>query len=121
MCYGSEFTDRFGGAFWARRERGTGHHAFDRVCAAHRIVHKLTRPYRPQTNGMVERFNRRISEALAKKSAVATNAGRNRFDTPEQRNDFIKRFVDDYDRTRLRCLHYQAPNERLANLTGHNT
>jgi transposase InsO family protein len=118
---GAEFTDRFGGAFYQTRKTGTGDHAFDRVCRAHRIKHKLTRPYHPQTNGMVERFNRRIGDALAAHPASGTNAGRNRFASTQQRDDFIRRFVHDYNRTRLRCLDYQAPDERLVILTGHNT
>jgi transposase InsO family protein len=118
---GAEFTDRFGGAFYQTRKTGTGDHAFDRVCRAHRIKHKLTRPYHPQTNGMVERFNRRIGDALAAHPASGTNAGRNRFASHQQRDDFIRTFVQDYNRTRLRCLDYQAPDERLVILTGHNT
>lgn len=118
---GAEFTDRFGGAFYQTRKTGTGNHAFDRVCRARRIKHKLTRPYHPQTNGMVERFNRRIGEALATHPPSHTNACRNRFASCQQRNDFIQTFVQDYNRTRLRCLDYQAPTERLAILTGHNT
>lgn len=118
---GSEFTDRFGGARWTTRHRGTGKHAFDKVCAAHGIKHKLTRPYRPQTNGKVERFNRRLGEALASVPANGKNAGRNRFTTHAERNAFIKTFVDNYNRTRLRSLGYKAPLEELINLTGHNT
>jgi len=59
---GKEFTDRF----CATGERApTGQHAFDQVCTAHAIEHRLIAPRRPQTNGMVERFNGRISEVLA--------------------------------------------------------
>jgi transposase len=118
---GSEFTDRFGDARWRRRRDGTGRHAFDRVCARHRITHKLTRPYRPQTNGVVERFNRRLSEALRAVAANGRNAGRNRFDNHAERNAFILRTVDAYNRTRLKCLGYKAPTQCLANLTEHNT
>ncbi len=62
---GSEFTDRF--AVDKKRkphDKPSGQHPFDRACAGHRIDHRLTRPFRPQTNGMVERFNRRIGEHL---------------------------------------------------------
>ena len=118
---GTEFTDRFGGAFYTRRTAGTGQHAFDRVCAAHGIRHKLTRPYRPQTNGMVERFNRRIAEALASRPALADNAGRNRFASHDERNAFIHDVVARYNRRRLRCVDYTAPLEHLANLTKHYT
>ncbi|WP_028484082.1 IS481 family transposase [Thioalkalivibrio sp. ALE17] len=58
---GKEFTDRF--AATGEREP-TGHHPFDRLCAEHGIEHRLIRPKRPQTNGMVERFNGRIADLL---------------------------------------------------------
>jgi len=118
---GSEFTDRFGDARWRKREHGTGAHPFDRVCARHRLRHKLTRPYHPQTNGMAERFNRRLSEALRAHPRAKTNLGKNRFEHHAQRDAFILTFVADYNRTRLRCLGYKAPAEIIANLPGHNT
>jgi transposase InsO family protein len=50
---GKAFTDRlFGRA--ARSE--SGRHEFDQLCQALGIEHRLTRPRRPQTNGMVERY-----------------------------------------------------------------
>ena len=118
---GSEFTDRFGDARWRKRQRGTGRHPFDRVCQRHGVRHKLTQPYRPQTNGMVERFNRRLAEAIRNHPRTTANLGKNRFDDHAQRNAFIHAVVNDYNRTRLRCLAYQAPAEALANLPGHNT
>ncbi|MGL5785179.1 MAG: hypothetical protein ACRCYZ_07000 [Alphaproteobacteria bacterium] len=36
-------------------------------CKAFEVKHNLTKIRRPQTNGMVERFNRRINEAISKK------------------------------------------------------
>lgn len=118
---GSEFTDRFGGARWGQRTRGTGRHAFDRVCAAHGIAHRLTRPFHPQTNGMVERFNRRLAELIRTRPGTRANEGKNKFTSHAERDAFLHAFVDSYNRTRLKCLDYQAPAERLANLTGHNT
>lgn len=41
------------------------------LLAAARIAHKRTRPYRPQTNGKVERFNRTLLEELANEGVRA--------------------------------------------------
>ena len=58
---GKEFTDRL---FGSREKKPSGEHEFDQLCAALGIEHRLTRPRRPQTNGMVERFNGRIADIL---------------------------------------------------------
>lgn len=55
---GKEFTDRL---FGSRSRQPTGVHEFDRLCQALGIEHRLTKPKTPQTNGMVERFNGRLS------------------------------------------------------------
>ncbi len=120
---GSEFTDRFGdGSKAGHAARPTGRHAFDRLCAEHGIRHRLTRPYRPQTNGMAERFNRRIGEAMGAKPKVHDNSRHGtRFASHAERAIFLKDFVYAYNRTRLRCLDYKAPLEVLTNLNQHNT
>ena len=38
----------------------------ENLCEKFRIKHKLSSPYHPQTNGLVERFNRTLCETLAK-------------------------------------------------------
>lgn len=111
---GTEFTDRFGGA---RTGIPTGGHPFDVVCKHYKIIHKLTKPFSPQTNGMVERFNRRISEAIRSKPSIATNQGKNKFASHDERNEFIMKFSTSYNKTRLRCLYYKSPQEVLANLS----
>ena len=120
---GSEFTDRFAdGSKAGHRARPSGDHPFDRVCAEAGITHKLTRPYRPQTNGMAERFNRRLGEAMAARPPVRDNARhKTRFASHAERAAFLHAFVRDYNRTRLRCLTYKAPLEVLTNLTKDNT
>jgi len=70
--------------FITRGERThTGAHAFDELCQALEIEHRLTKPRHPQTNGMVERFNGRISEVLAT----------HRFDSHEALEATIQRYV----------------------------
>jgi transposase len=44
----------------------TMRHPFDRVCDAHGIEHRLTRPYHPWTNGQAERMNRTVKDATTK-------------------------------------------------------
>lgn len=113
---GSEFTDRF--AEGKKDGKPTGHHPFDQVCQSHNIKHKLTKPYHPQTNGMVERFNRRLNQVLRKAPIANPNNSRNNhFTTHEQRNRFIKNFVKNYNNTRLRSIQYQTPNQLLSNHT----
>ena len=58
---GKAFTDRL---FGLRKRAATGQHEFDRLCADLGIEHRLTPPMRPQTNGMVKRFNGRIEDVL---------------------------------------------------------
>lgn len=117
---GAEFTDRFGAIRWHTDSKPTGKHAFDLICRWYDIDHRLTRPFHPQTNGMAERFNRRLADALRNHPASG-NAGKNKFASHANRDAFLHAFVDSYNKTRLRCLDYKAPAEALANLTGHNT
>jgi len=38
--------------------------AFETACVAQGVAHRLTRPYTPRTNGMVERFNGRVQREV---------------------------------------------------------
>jgi len=59
---GLEFTDK-----WARGKGVvSGNHKFDIECSEDEIEHRLTAPYTPQTNGMVERVNGTIKNATIK-------------------------------------------------------
>ncbi len=93
---GKEFTDRF----CATGERDpTGRHRFDRVCDNNRIEHRLIRPRHPQTNGMVERFNGRISEVLAT----------TRFDAAANLEETLIRYV--------RLYNHQIPQKALGHIS----
>lgn len=118
---GVEFTDRFADDK-PRKPKGqpSGEHPFDKLCTSCAIRHRLARPFRPQTNGLVERFNRRLAEAIHAHPPAPGHQGKNRFASHHQRDDFLNAFVDSYNKTRLRCLGYKAPRER-DNLSGHNT
>ena len=84
---GREFTDRL----FASRERvPSGEHEFDRLCASLGIEHRLTKPRTPRTprtNGMVERFNGRISEVLRG----------HRFDSSLSLRQTLERYVELYN------------------------
>jgi transposase-like protein len=118
---GKEFSDRF----CATGERTpTGQHAFDQVCAEHAIEHRLIKPGHPQTNGMVERFNGRISEVLKT----------TRFRSGEHLRETLTRYVKVYNQfIPQRALNHSTPiaalkqwhrehpelfNKRPYNLTG---
>ncbi len=117
---GSEFTDRFAVDMRDKpHDRPSGRHPFDRLCAKHQIEHRLTKPFHPQTNGLLERFNRRIVEAIARQPK--RGSANRLFASHAERDAFLLGFVNDYNRTRLKCLGYRAPNQALANPTGHNT
>ena len=58
---------------------------------------------------MVERFNRRINEAIAQRGKISDNSGKNTFHSHPERNSYIINFVEAYNRTALQCLNYRAP------------
>ena len=118
---GKEFTDRFCAT---GKRKPTGTHLFDKLCARHGIDHRLIKPRHPQTNGMVERFNGRISEVLAT----------TRFDSAQSLEQTITRYVRLYNHTipqralghitpvaALKQWHQQHPEiftKRVYNLSG---
>ena len=71
------------------RERLSG---FDKTCRRLGIRHQLTRPYRPQTNGKVERFHRTVDDELYRKLSFLTN---------EERADALRQWLVTYNTKRL--------------------
>jgi transposase InsO family protein len=59
---GLEFTDKF----VSKNKKPTGNHQFDLRCNKDNIDHRLTAPFTPQTNGMVERVNGTIKNKTIK-------------------------------------------------------
>lgn len=53
-----------GPEFGPRDSKRKSEHPFERLCMEMGIKHRHTRPYRPQTNGKVERFWRTLNEDL---------------------------------------------------------
>ena len=93
---GKEFTDRFRPS--GEREP-TGKHVFDRKCAENGIEHRLIKPRRPQTNGMVERFNGRVSEIL----------DQTRFESSKEIKETLMRY--------LRVYNHHIPQKNIGHIT----
>lgn len=97
---GSQFTDRF----TSQEKRATGEHTFDLACASLGIEHRLSPPRHPQTNGMVERFNGRISE-LVKQT---------RFDSAAELEATLEHYLKVYNHhIPQRALNHQPPIQAL--------
>ena len=97
---GSEFTDRL----FNRDKHPSGEHEFDLLCQALGVEHRLTQPRRPQTNGMVERFNGRIADVLAT----------HRFDSALDLQQTLERYIWLYNhQVPQKALNHLAPIQAL--------
>lgn len=76
------------------------------------LVHTRTRPYRPATNGKVERFNRTLLDEWAYARLWKSDAARART---------LDRFVHRYNHHRHHTAIGGPPAGRVTNLAGHNT
>ena len=80
-------------------------HLFDRVCLAHGIQHRLTKPNHPWTNGQVERMNRTIKE---------DTVHRYHYDSHDQLQTHLQNFLNAYNfARRLKTLKGLTPYEFL--------
>jgi transposase InsO family protein len=86
---------------------------FHRVLDQYGIGHRLIRPYRPQTNGKVERYNRTLLDEWAYASA---------FRTGDERKAALTTWLNEYNYTRPHhSLAGKPPASRVNNLPGHYT
>ena len=88
-------------------------HAWRDTCAELAVVHKRTRPYRPQTNGKIERFHRTLTDGWAYAR---------RYDTETARRDALQPWMHFYNHHRAHsATGGQPPITRLTNLPGHHS
>jgi transposase InsO family protein len=80
-------------------------------CAQLGIRHTRTRPYRPATNGKVERFNRTLTEEWAYARLWTSETSRTRG---------LDRFLHRYNHHRHHTAIGGPPSSRVTNLAGHN-
>ena len=77
------------------------------------IVHKRTRPYRPQTNGKIERFHRTLADEWAYATAYASDAER-----AAAYPEWLHRYNHHRGHT---ALGGRPPASRVTNLSGQNS
>lgn len=88
-------------------------HLWRETCHELGIVHKRTRPYRPQTNGKIERFHRTLAEGWAFTKFYSSDA---------QRLAALPGWVHTYNHHRPHsAIGKQPPITRLDNLAGHHS
>ncbi|WP_083516299.1 IS481 family transposase [Aeromicrobium erythreum] len=87
-------------------------HAWTAACTELEIVPKKTRPYRPQTNGKIERFHRTLADGWAYA----------RFDSCEsERRTALPNWIHSYNHHRTHSAIGGPPISRINNLPGHHT
>lgn len=83
------------------------------ACAELGITHKRTRPYRPQTNGKIERFHRTLADGWAYAQF---------YDSTHQRDQALPGWLHFYNHHRAHsAIGGKAPITRLTNVPGHHT
>ena len=88
-------------------------HLWRDTCAELGITPKKTRPYRPQTNGKIERFHRTLAEGWAFKKF---------YNSESARLAALPAWVHEYNHHRPHsAIGKAAPITRLDNLAGHHT
>jgi transposase InsO family protein len=87
-------------------------HAWREACTGLGISHKRTRPYRPQTNGKIERLHRTMSDGWAYTR---------RYDSETARREALPTWLHFYNHHRAHsAIGGLPPISRLTNLPGHH-
>jgi transposase InsO family protein len=87
-------------------------HAWRDTCTALDITHKRTRPYRPQTNGKIERFHRTLADGWAYARFYASET---------ERRAALPGWVHFYNHHRAHsAIGGKPPVTRLTNVPGHH-
>jgi transposase InsO family protein len=88
-------------------------YAWRDACAELRITPKRTRPYRPQTNGKIERFRRTLADGWAYARL---------YESTQQRNTALPDWLHFYNHHRAHsAIGGRPPVTRLTNLPGHHS
>jgi len=88
-------------------------HAWRDACTELGIAHKRTRPYRPQTNGKIERFHRTLADGWAYAR---------RYDSEDARRHALPTWLHFYNHHRAHsAIGGLPPVNRLNNLPGHHS
>lgn len=87
-------------------------HAWGEACKALGIAPKRTRPYRPQTNGKIERFHRTLADGWAYARFYCSET---------ERRSALPTWIHSYNHHRTHSAIGGPPISRINNLPGHHT
>jgi transposase InsO family protein len=87
-------------------------HAWTDTCVQLGITTKRTRPYRPQTNGKIERFHRTLTDGWAYARFYPSEA---------DRREALPSWLHFYNHHRIHSAISGTPISRINNLPGHHT